>query len=261
MTNTSANPTVNELFKAGAHYAYPKARRHPSTRPYIFGSKGNAELFDLEKTVVALEKATGFIEGVAATGKQVVFAGSKLEARGAVRSTAEALGLPYVAGRWVGGTFSNFAIIKKRIERLEQLTEDREKGTLTKYTKLERLLIDRQIKRLEETFGGLRGMKNLPAALVVVDPKHEKNAIAEAKLLGIPVVAIANSDCDLSDATYPIPANDVNRASIAYVLGKLADAYKEGAKRAPAKIAQTEAPKAPRAEGYTERPRRTPSRA
>jgi small subunit ribosomal protein S2 len=122
-----------------AHYAYPKARRHPSSRPYIFGSKGNVELFDLEKTIPALEKATSFIEAVAATGKQVVFAASKLEARQAVSMTAEALGLPYVAGRWVGGTFSNFAIIKKRIEHLEKLTEDREKGTLVKYTKLERL--------------------------------------------------------------------------------------------------------------------------
>jgi small subunit ribosomal protein S2 len=235
MTKSSANPVVDELFAAGAHYAYPKARRHPSARPYIFGSKGNVELFDLEKTLPALEKAAGFIENLAATGKQAVFAASKLEARGAVRATAESLGLPYVAGRWVGGTFSNFQIIKKRIEHLEQLCEDREKGTLTKYTKMERLLIDREIKRLEETFGGLRGMRSLPAALVVVDPKHEKNAVAEAKLLGIPVVALANSDCDLGDAQYPIPASDANRASIALILGKLAKSYKEGAKRAPAR--------------------------
>jgi small subunit ribosomal protein S2 len=260
MTKTSANPLVSELFAVGAHYAYPKARRHPSARPYIFGSKGNVELFDLEKTIPALERATSFIEAVAATGKQVVFAASKLEARQAVSMTAEALGLPYVAGRWVGGTFSNFAIIKKRIEHLEKLTEDREKGTLVKYTKLERLLIDREIKRLEETFGGLRGMRTLPAALIVVDPKHEKNAVAEAKILGIPVVAIANSDCNLTEVEYPIPGNDANRASIALLLSKLAEAYKEGAKRAPAKIAPSEAPKVPQTD-YADRPRRAPSRA
>ena len=237
MTKTSASPVVDELFKAGAHYAYPKARRHPSSRPHLFGAKGNVELFDLEKTAVSLEKAASFIEGIGALGKQVVFAASKLEARLPVRMTAEALGLPYVSGRWVGGTFSNFGVIKKRIEHLEKLTEDREKGSLIKYTKLERLMIDREIKRLEETFGGLRGMRSLPAALIVVDPKHEKNAVAEADILGIPVVAIANSDCDMTGVSYAIPANDANRASITLLLSKLAEAYKEGAKRAPVRTA------------------------
>jgi small subunit ribosomal protein S2 len=252
MTQSSAHPVVDELFKAGAHYAYPKARRHPSARPHLFGAKGNVEIFDLEKTAVSLEKAAAFVESVAATGKQIVFVASKLEARQPVRMTAEALGLPYVAGRWVGGTFSNFAIIKKRIEHLETLCEDRDKGTLTKYTKLERLLIDREIKRLEETFGGLRGLRSLPAAIVVVDPKHEKNAIAEAHILGIPVVALANSDCNLNEVTYAIPANDANRASISLILGKLADAYREGAKRAPAKT-EPVAPMAPRMSESTER--------
>ncbi len=256
MTKTAVHPNVDELFKVGAHYAYPKARRHPSSRAYLFGSKGSVELFDLEKTAVALEKAAAFIETIAATGKQIVFAGSKLETRQAVRMTAEALGLPYVAGRWVGGTFSNFPIIKKRIEKLETLSEDREKGTLTKYTKMERLLIDREIKRLEETFGGLRGMRTLPTALIVVDPKHEKNAVAEAHIMGIPVIALANSDCDLTEVNYAVPANDASRASITLILSKLADAYREGAKRAPAKVAPTEAPKMPHAESSSERPAR-----
>lgn len=253
MTQSKSSPLVDELFKAGAHYAYPKARRHPSARPHLFGSKGNAELFDLEKTAEALERAAAFVEGLAAAGKQVVFAASKLEARGPVRMIAESLGLPYVSGRWVGGTFSNFAIIKKRIEHLEKLCEEREKGTLTKYTKLERLLIDREIKRLEETFGGLRGLRSLPAALIVVDLKHEKNAVAEAHILGIPIIALANSDCNLTEAAYAIPANDTNRASITFILSKLAEAYKAGAKRVPARAPETEAPKPPRESDTPER--------
>lgn len=264
MTKSPAHPVVDELFAAGAHYAYPKARRHPSARPHLFGSKGNVELFDLEKTATAIERAAAFIESIAAQGKQVVFAGSKLEARPAVRATAESLGLPYVAGRWVGGTFSNFSIIKKRIEHLERLCEDREKGALTKYTKMERLLIDREIKRLEETFGGLRGMKSLPAALVIVDPKHEKNAVAEARIMRVPVIALANSDCDMTEVAYAIPANDANRASISLILGKLADAYREGAKRAPARTTDADASRTLRVEQaseQSEQPHRAPARA
>ncbi len=255
----SDTKAVDALFKAGAHYAYPKARRHPSHKQNLFGAKGGVELFDLEKTAQAIARATEFIEALGASGKQILFAGSKLEARGAVKSIAESINAPYVAGRWVGGTFSNFALIKKRVDSLETLSDDREKGTLTKYTKLERLMIDRKIKRLDETFGGLRGMRSLPSALIVVDPRHEKNAIAEAKLLKIPVVAIANSDCDVRAIKYPIPANDSNRSSITYVLSQLAEAYREGAKRAPARVVEAQPTKAPVVD-REERPARRPAR-
>ncbi|MEK7579485.1 MAG: 30S ribosomal protein S2 [Patescibacteria group bacterium] len=229
--NTLKN--IDDLFAAGLHYGYAKARRHPSARQFIFGAKSGVEVFDLEKTAEQLERAKAFVEGIATAGKQVVLVASKLEARQAIKNAGEALGLPYVAGRWVGGTLSNFAIIRKRIDRLEKLIEDREKGTLVKYTKKERLMIDREIKRLEETFGGLRPLKSLPAALVVVDPKHEKNAVAEATTLRIPIVALANSDCDMTTVLCPVPGNDSNRASVALFVTSIADAYKAGKEKAP----------------------------
>ncbi len=244
-TSTTSKNTIkniDDLFAAGLHYGYAKARRHPSARQFIFGAKSGVEMFDLEKTAEQLERAKTFVEGIATAGKQIVLVASKLEARQAVKNAGEALGMPYVAGRWVGGTLSNFSIIRKRIDRLEKLIEDREKGTLTKYTKKERLMIDREIKRLEETFGGLRPMKSLPAALVIIDPKHEKNAVAEATTLRIPIVALANSDCDMTTVLYPVPGNDSNRASITLFASAIADAYKKGVEKAPAPRATEEKP-------------------
>ncbi len=236
MTTTQPKALIDELFAAGAQYAYAKSRRHPSVRSFIFGAKGHTDIFDLERTTAALATATAFLEKVGKDGKQIVIISSKHEARVAVRAAAEKVGAQYVAGRWVGGTFSNFALIKKRVDHLEKLMKDREEGALAKYTKKERLMIDREIKRLEETFGGLRGMRTLPSALVVVDPKHEKNAIAEALMLHIPVVAIANSDCNISGLSYPVPANDSNSTSISAVLAKLTDAYAKGKAEAPAPV-------------------------
>lgn len=235
MTTTEAKKSVAELFAAGAHYAYPKARRHPSTKKFIFGTKGPVEIFDIEKTADALTRALEAVQKVAATGKKVLFVGGKREAQKAVRNLATVAGAPFVAGRWVGGTLSNFENIRKRVEKLLALSEEREQGTLTKYTKKERLLIDRQIKRLEEMFGGIKTMSQLPGMLVVIDPKHEKIAIAEATMLKIPVVALANSDCDISAITYPIPGSDANVAAITYVLEQLTGAYTHGAAEAPKK--------------------------
>lgn len=235
-TTTESKGLIDELFAAGAHYAYAKSRRHPSTRASIFGAQGRTDIFDLEHTAAAIAKAALLLEKLGKDGKQIVIASSKHEARVAVREAAEKIGVQYVSGRWVGGTFSNFSLIKKRIEHLEKLIKDRDEGALGKYTKKERLMIDREIKRLEETFGGLRGLRSLPAALILVDPKHEKNAIAEAAMLRIPVIAVANSDCDVSKIMCPIPANDSNHTSISAILSKLTDAYAKGKKEAPAPV-------------------------
>lgn len=232
---TESKQIIDELFAAGAHYAYAKSRRHPSTRKAIFGTKGATDIFDLEHTASMLEKAATFLNQVGREGKNIIVVSSKHEIRGAVEAVAREFGTHHVAGRWVGGTLSNFALIKKRVDHLESLMSDKEAGAFGKYTKKERLMIDREIKRLTEMFGGLRGLKSLPAALVIVDPKHEKNAIAEARTLHIPVIAISNSDCDFTDAAYPIAANDSNHASVALILTKLAGAYTAGKKEAPAK--------------------------
>lgn len=218
---------IDKLFAVGAHFGYAPSRRHPSVSSYIFGAKGGSELFDLEKTAACLEAALEFVKTLAAERKVVLFVGGKAEARQAVVRAAERLGQPYVASRWIGGTLTNFSEIKRRLNRLSELTTMREKGELAKFTKRERLLIDREITDLDAMFGGLKGMSKIPDALIVVDPRSEDGAVAEAHKLGLPVVALLNSDCNSRHISYPIPANDASRESITFVLDELARVYGE----------------------------------
>ncbi len=222
------NPRIEALFRVGAHFAYAKSRRHPTTNSYIFGSKARVEIFDLEKTEEALEKAKEFVRSVAKDSKQVLFVSGKNEGQEAIRNGAQAINMPYVAGRFIGGTLTNFPQIRKRIEKLERWQDEKEKGELVKYTKKERLLIDREIETLLETFGGIVSMKSLPAALFIIDSKREHIALAEATQLHIPVISLSNSDCNFSEINYPIPGNDSARASIEYFVHEIVSAYKEG---------------------------------
>lgn len=229
-TNTTSQSNLDRLFAVGAHFGYSRSRRHPSALPYLFGVKQRVEIFDLEKTDAELQRALEFVKGLAVTGKTILFVGSKPEAQGAVKNAAESIGMPYVAGRWIGGALTNFGEIKKRIMRLEDLTAKREKGELGKYTKRERLMIDREITRLENNFAGLIPMKErLPDALMVVDSRRESIAIAEARAIGVPVIGLANSDCDMTAVDYAIPANDANVDSITFFVNEIAAAYREGA--------------------------------
>jgi small subunit ribosomal protein S2 len=159
-------------------------------------------------------------------GKKVLFVGTKNESKGAIRLSADALNMPYVCERWVGGIFTNFPEIKKRIARMKDLASKKEKGELDVYTKKERLILQWEEDRLIKLFGGLADMTEKPAVLVVVDPKKEKNAIAEAKKVNVPVIALMNTDCDYSDATFPIPGNDTSTKSIEFVLNQLVSAYR-----------------------------------
>jgi small subunit ribosomal protein S2 len=231
---------IDELFQAGAHFGFVKSRRHPSAKPFIFGAKNSLEIFDLEKTSEELLKALKFIETKASEKAVVLFVGGKSEAREAVKAAGKELGMPFVAGRWIGGTLTNWNEIKRRIAKLEDLTTQREKGELGKYTKKERLLIDREIDKLTLYFSGLSTLKGLPKMLVVVDPKKEHIAVSEAKRMKVPVVAIAGSDVNLYDVDYAIPANDSSRASISLIMSKIAEAYKSGLANAkkdePAKV-------------------------
>ncbi len=234
------NGIIDKLFAAGAHFGYSPSRRHPSLKSFIFGSKGTTELFDLEKTSVALESAVQFVTSLAQARKTILFVGGKAEAKGIVKRVAERLNQPYVAGRWIGGTLTNFSEIRKRLNRLSDLSTMREKGELQKFTKLERLLIDREINDLEETFGGLKGVTKLPDAMIIVDPRHEAGAVSEALLMKVPTVAIMNSDCDRTQITYPVPANDASVHSISVILDELATAYSKnlGPERAEAPAAE-----------------------
>lgn len=219
---------VEELFKAGAHFGFVKARRHPSALPFIFGAKNKVEIFDLEKTQHELARAIAFITKTGEESQGIMIVGGKSEAKEAVKNVGEDLGMPYVAGRWIGGTITNFSEIKKRLAKLDELTTQREKGELGKYTKKERLLIDREIDKLTLYFGGIAHMKSLPKALIVIDPKREHIAVSEAKRMKIPVVGLAGSDSNLHEIDVAIPANDSSRQSIAFILGELKDAYKTG---------------------------------
>ena len=219
---------VENLFSVGAHFGFIKSRRHPSVKPFIFGSKNNFEIFDLEKTKQTLERALKFIEEKGTEGAMALWVGGKSEARDAVKKAASELEMPYVAGRWIGGTLSNFAEIKKRIARLEELVDQRDRGELGKYTKKEHLLFDRKIEKLTNYFGGLSQLRSLPKFIVIVDPKKEYTAVAEARKMHIPIVALAGSDNNLYELEYPIPGNDSSRQSIAFILRELVVAYKRG---------------------------------
>ena len=229
--DTSLNHTgsmIETLFNVGAHFGFVKSRRHPSAKPFIFGTKNKIEIFDLEKTSKELEKALAFVESKGKEGAMALFVGGKSEAREAVIKSGRELEMPFVSGRWIGGTLTNFVEIKKRIIRLAELTEQRERGELNKYTKKERLLIDREIAKLQLYFGGLSTLKALPKLLIVMDPKKENIAVSEARFLNIPIVALAGSDSNFFEIDYAIPGNDASRQSIQFILSELVKAYKKG---------------------------------
>lgn len=221
---------IDNLFATGAHFGFVKSRRHPSAKPFILGSKNKIEIFDLEKTSKELEKVLKFVEEKGKEGVLGLFVSGKSEARVAIEKAGKELSMPYVHGRWIGGTLSNFNEIKKRIARLEELTTARERGELAKYTKKERLIIDREIEKLQIFFGGLSALKSLPKFLVVVDPKREHIAVKEARVIKIPVVALAGSDSNLHEIDYAIPGNDASRQTISYIIDELVKAYQKGKK-------------------------------
>jgi small subunit ribosomal protein S2 len=235
MTKTSekTNELVEALYSHGAHFGFIKSRRHPSVKPFIYGVKNKIEIFDLEKTSVALENALKFVEDIASKNGKILFISGKNEAKEAITLAAESINMPYVAGRFIGGTLTNFPEIKKRVEKLESWVSQKEKGELAKYTKKERLLIDREIDRLRELFFGLSTMKTLPQAIFVIDSKKESIAVVEAQKMSIPVVALCGSDNNLNEVDYAIPGNDSSKLSIEFILGKVAESYKAGLLKKP----------------------------
>lgn len=231
MPESDTNTLVEALFKVGAHFGFSRSRRHATMKSLVYGSKNRTDILDLTKTAPMFGDALTFVRGLGALGKTVLFVGGKPEMKDIVKKAAEELHMPYVAGRWLGGTLTNFPEIQKRVKRMKELTDEREAGTLAKkYTKKERVLIDREITRLEERFFGIANMDKLPDALIVVDTRHESISVAEAAAMGIPVVGIMNSDCDLSQARYPVVGNDASQESITYFLDEFVSAYEGGMK-------------------------------
>lgn len=224
-------PGVDRLFSTGAHFAQLRSRRHPSMKKFIVGAKSKVEIFDLAKTDDQLSAAKNAMAALARDGKVVLIVGGKREVSDAVRKVGERIGVPYVDGRWLGGTITNFVEIKKRIDRLADLLGKKESGELAKqYTKLERVFIDREIARLDERLHGIVSLTKRPDAMLVVDTRQEAHAVREAHAAGVPIIGIMSSDCDLTDAVFPIVTNDASRATVGLVLDELASAYEEGKK-------------------------------
>lgn len=222
------NDILDEMFSVGAHFAYSKSRRHSSAKQFIFGAKNNVEIFDLEKTSARLSAALEFVADLAKRRKQILFVGTKNEARRIIVDAAKSLEMPYVANRWVGGTITNFSEIKKRINYFTDLAEKKERGELSKYTKKEQLNFAREIEKFNKLFSGLVPMTELPAALFVIDPKSEYIAVTEARSADIPVVSLSGSDCNMGWSDYPIPANDSAVSSIKFFTDHIVAAYKKG---------------------------------
>lgn len=212
---------INEMFEAGVHYGYSKTRRHPSVTNFIHGTKNKIDIIDIEKTEKMLADAEGAISGLANTGKVALIVGTKAEAKKTVEDLAEKYNMPYVTTRWVGGILTNWPEIKKRISKMNDLKEKKEKGYFDIYTKKERLMLDREIEDMEKKFYGLRDMTKTPEMLIVIDPKKESIAVTEAQKMNIPVVAILNTDCNIKDADYPILSNDSSVSSIGYIMNAL----------------------------------------
>jgi small subunit ribosomal protein S2 len=236
-----SNTIIDKLFELGAHFGYAPSRRHPSTTGYIFGAKGTTEIFDLEKTAALLTEALEVVKKLAEQRKTILFVGGKAEAREAVVRAAQRLAMPYVASRWIGGSLTNFSEIKKRLARLTEIGDMYESGESAKFTKHERLLMDREATDLERMFGGLKGMTKVPDAMFVIDPRQESGAVAEARQLNIPVIALMNSDCDRALVTYPIPGNDASLRVITYVLEEAAKTYTDNLGALPAQAGAPEA--------------------
>lgn len=210
--------TIDSLKKAGLQYGYSRTRRHPSVKPFIEGTHNGNDFINLETTKKQLEDAATFLKSVSGAGKTVLFVGVKPEIRQIIKEVALSLNAPYIAERFIGGTLTNYPQMKKRIEKLHDLLKKKETGELAVYTKKEQLLIQRDIDRLDRDFGGIASLTNLPAAIVVIDPRHEIMCVREAQQLHIPVVALSNTDCTLAGIEYPIVGNDGAVSSVRFVL-------------------------------------------
>lgn len=226
---TGAHTLIEKLFKAGAHFGFTRSRRHPTVTPYIFGNKQGTDIIDLEKTSALLETACQHVAEAGKAGKTILFVGTKEEITHVVRDAALSIEMPFVVNRWIGGMLTNFSEIRKRVHRLTDLLAQGESGELErKYTKKERVILSREIEKLNFNFGGIKAMDRIPSLMIIVDPRHDSIAGLEAKGLNIPVVGILSSDTNLKEVNYPIVANDALQSSIRAILNELTSAYLKG---------------------------------
>ena len=248
-------PTINQLFDSGVHFGHQVKRWHPSMEKYIYTSKNGIHIINLEKTVEKLDEATKYLHDVAKKGGKVIFVGTKKQSRDIIELEAKRCGAYFVTERWLGGTMTNLEIIRKSVKKLVDYKKGRETGQFDKYTKKERLLIDREIDKLEKKVGGLVGLSSKPVALFIIDPKREKTAIREAKNLGVKVVSLIDTNSDVRDIDFPIPGNDDAIKSVAVIVKTIADALEEGYNEyAKVLVSEEKAATEKRAEKTVEKP-------
>ena len=219
--------SMKQLLEAGVHFGHQTRRWNPKMAPYIFTERNGIYIIDLQKTIKMIDDAYDFMREVGTTGKPVLFVGTKKQAQAAIKDEANRCGMYFVNERWLGGMLTNYKTISKRIERLNEIREMEEDGTINKYAKKEILKIRNEAEKLEKFLGGIKDMKGMPGAIFVVDPKKEKIAVKEARILGIPVVGIVDTNCDPDDVDYIIPANDDAIRAVKLITSVMADAIVE----------------------------------
>lgn len=220
--------SMKQLLEAGVHFGHQTRRWNPKMARYIFTERNGIYIIDLQKTVKKLEEAYMFVRDVAANGDNVLFVGTKKQAGESIKEEAERAGAHYVNARWLGGMMTNFKTIRRRIQRLEQLRKMQDDGTFDRLPKKEVGKLELEIEKLEKYLGGIKTMDKLPGALFIVDPRKERIAVAEAKKLGIPIVAIVDTNCDPDEIDYVIPGNDDAIRAVKLIAGTMADAIIEG---------------------------------
>ncbi|MCK4863424.1 MAG: 30S ribosomal protein S2 [Dehalococcoidales bacterium] len=220
--------TIKQLLEAGAHFGHQTGRWNPRMKNYIFTKRNGIHIIDLEKTAVMLDKACEFISDVVAQGESILFVGTKKQAQESVQIEAERCSMYYVNQRWLGGMLTNFATIQARIDQLVRLEDQMARGELGRLTKKEVLKIGEKIDKLNTQMGGFKEMTVLPGAIFIIDPTKERIAIAEAQRMGVPLVAIVDTNCNPDEIDHPIPANDDAIRAIKLICTKIADAVLEG---------------------------------
>ena len=237
--------TIKQLLEAGVHFGHQTRRWNPKMKEYIFTERNGIYIIDLAKTVKKFEEAYMFVRELSENGGTLLFVGTKKQAADAIKEEAVRCGMYYVNVRWPGGMLTNYKTIKKSIARLEKLEKMQADGTIAMHTKKEAAKFNKEMEELEKNYGGIKAMTELPSAVFIVDPKKERNAVLEAKKLGIPVIAIIDTNCDPDDADYVIPGNDDAIRAIKLISSVLADAViegRQGEQNAPEETAAEEEP-------------------
>ncbi|MBI4812154.1 30S ribosomal protein S2 [Candidatus Falkowbacteria bacterium] len=222
------SPAVEEMLEAGAHFGHRVTKWSPKMEPYIFGTKNNIHIIDLDKTVAKLKEALDFIRTLSAEGRIILFVGTTPTAKKVVEETAPLCQMPYVSERWLGGTLTNFRIILKRLDYFRDLVRKKEGGELTKYTKKEQHDFNEEIKKLERKFGGIKNLVKKPDVLFVLSAKKNLAAIKEARAAGVKIVALCDTNVDPTSIDYPIPSNDDAISALRLMAGYVVKAVEEG---------------------------------